>query len=553
MSVTMEENEWLVQARRLSEVFMFLVTKLPQSLQQQDIFKRTTEVMEEFMTTCETDCHFGGLENEIAESAAEKQQAELETEGIVDSKEMKEIRWFKDKDEDFETEKCGDNLSESCIIDSEDVKVDESQDEMLEEGELRQIKDEKDENTQLHGNIIFRCIFCTNIEFSTLEQLNSHDEEFHKKGDAYSCIDECYFTSREKKQIVDHFAQNHVKDYISNKNKHLYYCIFCDIGFEAEDEQKKHEQGDHFDGEKYSCPKCDFHEALRNKVMDHFADEHKPLVRHRSTGGMFKQQLFYCSKCSQAFYTSSRLRKHLSVVHSIDVNSNTCLLCLEVFETNWKRKHHEDTHNKSGFRCIFGQCRNITFFESIELLRAHQNDAQAHPALVSKICHICDKEFTENSVYVKHMKSHNVKLEKNFGCNNCEKKFFHPSELKLHVRQKHTKRFRCTKCDFGTYTKRTLERHMLVHMEKSSFTIMCQICGMVFKHDDYLVRHMASHSDARPYTCSTCGKAFKMRKHLTIHKKIHTKEYSITCDICDRPFVQRYNLKQHMKKHHPDA
>ena len=151
------------------------------------------------------------------------------------------------------------------------------------------------------------------------------------------------------------------------------------------------------------------------------------------------------------------------------------------------------------------------------------------------------------------MKSHNVKLEKNFGCNNCEKKFFHPSELKLHVRQKHTKRFRCTKCDFGTYTKRTLERHMLVHMEKSSFTIMCQICGMVFKHDDYLVRHMASHSDARPYTCSTCGKAFKMRKHLTIHKKIHTKEYSITCDICDRPFVQRYNLKQHMKKHHPDA
>ena len=288
------------------------------------------------MTTCETESYFGGLENEVAESVAEKQQAELETKGLVDPEEKKEIlrRWVRDLDEDFETEKCDENLSESCIIDSEDVNVDDSQDEILEEGELREIKDEKDENTQqLHGNIIFRCIFCSNIEFSTLEQLNSHDEEFHKKGGAYTCIDECYFTSREKKQIVDHFAQNHVKNHINNKNKHLFYCIFCDIGFEAEDEYKKHEQEDHFDGEKYSCPKCDFHEALRNKVMDHFADEHKPLVRHRSTGGMFKQQLYYCSKCSQAFYTSSRLKKHLSVVHSKYVNFNTCLLCLEVFET----------------------------------------------------------------------------------------------------------------------------------------------------------------------------------------------------------------------------
>ena len=154
----MEENEWLVQARRLSQVFMFLVTKLPQSLQYQDIVKRTTEVMEEFMTTCETESYFGGLENEVAESVAEKQQAELETKGMVDPEEKKEIKWVRDLDEDFETEKCDENLSESCIIDySEDVNVDDSQsqDEILEEGELRQIKDEKDENAQLHGNIIW--------------------------------------------------------------------------------------------------------------------------------------------------------------------------------------------------------------------------------------------------------------------------------------------------------------------------------------------------------------------------------------------------------------
>ena len=213
---------------------------------------------------------------------------------------------------------------------------------------------------------------------------------------------------------------------------------------------------------------------------------------------------------------------------------------------------HQGTHNKSGFRCILGQCRNVTFFESTELLRVHQNDAQAHPALVNKICHICDKKFTENSVYVKHIKSHNVELEKNFACDDCDKKFFHPSELKLHVRQSHTKRFRCTQCDFGTYTNRTLERHMLVHMEKNSFTIMCQMCGTGFKHNDYLVRHMATHSDARPHACSTCGKTFKLKKHLNIHMKIHTNEYSITCNICERPFVQRYNLKQHMKKHHPN-
>ena len=293
------------------------------------------------------------------------------------------IRGVRDLDEDFETEKYDENLSESCIIDSEDVNVDDSQDEILEEGELREIKDEKDENTQqLHGNIIFRCIFCTNIEFSTLEQLNSHDEEFHKKGGAYTCIDECYFTSREKKQIVDHFAQNHVKNHINNKNKHLFYCIFCDIGFEAEDEYKKHEQEDHFDGEKYSCPKCDFHEALRNKVMDHFADEHKPLVRHRSTGGMFKQQLYYCSKCSQAFYTSNRLKKHLSVVHS----------------------------EGEKFVCQCGKS-----FSGKAYLQTHM---KIHSDEKLFKCDVCDKGFKTKFNLKAHAVIHDSRT-KEYGCNKC--------------------------------------------------------------------------------------------------------------------------------------
>lgn len=46
----------------------------------------------------------------------------------------------------------------------------------------------------------------------------------------------------------------------------------------------------------------------------------------------------------------------------------------------------------------------------------------------------------------------------------------------------------------------------------------CDKCGKLFKRNSELVRHKATHSDARPHVCGKCGMAYKRRTHLSRHE-----------------------------------
>nr|XP_034187607.1 zinc finger protein 14-like [Osmia lignaria] len=104
------------------------------------------------------------------------------------------------------------------------------------------------------------------------------------------------------------------------------------------------------------------------------------------------------------------------------------------------------------------------------------------------------------------------------------------SLLKLYV---------CTKCGRHYSSKKSLDRHLITHHEK---TFTCNKCNKHFFHLDKLVEHSKLHEikeKPKPVLCRICNKNFRktdtMVRHLNVHKRANPKEVlSILKEIRDR-------------------
>ena len=85
----------------------------------------------------------------------------------------------------------------------------------------------------------------------------------------------------------------------------------------------------------------------------------------------------------------------------------------------------------------------------------------------------------------------------------------------------------------------------------SKETLICEICGKVYKNNTNLKRHSCKPPSVDTRTCNICNKTFNLKVHLQIHMRIHTKEYPFLCKSCGKLFNQRANLMKHMRIHEP--
>lgn len=73
-------------------------------------------------------------------------------------------------------------------------------------------------------------------------------------------------------------------------------------------------------------------------------------------------------------------------------------------------------------------------------------------------------------------------------------------------------------------------------------------CGMTFKFNCELKRHLNSHLKIEKFECSICNKSFNRKDNLTSHLKTHDGKEFI-CPICNEGFNKKWSLQNHMKKH----
>ena len=124
----------------------------------------------------------------------------------------------------------------------------------------------------------------------------------------------------------------------------------------------------------------------------------------------------------------------------------------------------------------------------------HFNSLDDPYKLSCKVCSkiiVCGRKSHQpyNEMY-KHLKEHDISLEKKYSCTYCGKCFDHSKLLNSHIKQ-HEKKFICKFCGRGF--------------------------GSKIKQED----HENTHTGAKPHICKTCGISYAQRGNLIMHMKKH--------------------------------
>ncbi|KAG5679437.1 hypothetical protein PVAND_009004 [Polypedilum vanderplanki] len=243
-----------------------------------------------------------------------------------------------------------------------------------------------------------------------------------------------------------------------------------------------------------------------------------------------------------------------------------CYLCFEKFKyRKEKYEHLEIIHKNNELKCKLCRHKSQTIRGLDNHIMLHEN-----PHLLSYMCHVCSKHYQKASELRRHIKlAHDDKSKRviNFYCDNCDFKTFSKMNMKRHLNTIHLKikAFACEFCPEKKYTSKiTLEQHKITkHGKESDFK--CNCCHRKFPTMSFLRSHMKTCSgntsairergdpnyyreplENDTYRCKLCGLVFIGKGKIAQHYAQRHK-HSNVCDICNTSFNSYSNLKKHIQ------
>lgn len=277
---------------------------------------------------------------------------------------------------------------------------------------------------------IITCLYCNENFTHRCQRLRHvwkiHPEVFEENSSTLTAVklnrscEICSKVFKSEKYLQVHNSMHH-------KTQH-FECFICSKKFSLKHSLDRHINAVHEDKRDYVCRKENCERAFRTQyeLNQHFKKIHDEAKN---------VDPLTCDVCDKICSSRKMLYSHKKYVHEgVRWGSNIykCKLCLEVFDTKYKKtKHWQQVHRNGELKVRICRCCNSEF----QFHEDFKNHIKTHSGFL--ICLICGHFFTDASAFLVHEESHKQIDEdlKQFVCDVCSHRLSTKGQLEIHMRR----------------------------------------------------------------------------------------------------------------------
>ena len=320
------------------------------------------------------------------------------------------------------------------------------------------------------------------------------------------------------------FNQTESKESIQKpeKSEKSFQCNLCNKLFDVEQRLKYHIQIVRENKGKFACDQCSKVYPFEFKLKEHMNIVHLGKVPT-------------CSICDKKFKSSWALKLHSKSIHNIKALALQCDNCDRLFWNKTGLKRHLIKCRQSGRNKLEsnGPANNLESDQPVD--QNEITDIEMKPSEEGKNNDISTVEKESKPEGINPGKSNSG--GKRYQCEQCDKSYAFPYDLKTHVRDIHelSLTFRCDLCGQNFETKKSLKVHKII--------ASCQVSGKKSNLDR--VKKVKNLSRGKRYQCAQCHKSYAFRSDYKNHVRVKHEGLTIRCDLCDKKFTKKSSLKVH--------